>query len=136
VIRPDLYEPEIDAVYAALLAHWEGRWAAPRIHGRRKRQVLAMLAEEQPCLRPLRAQRFRYLSKRPARSMTPGSWLLEEQAAAPTASKPTPSSGLTQAGADIRPIGDYQAFFEQHAECAASPALPSTERNHDEHVND
>ena len=26
----------------AWLAHWEERWAAPRIHGRKKRQVLAM----------------------------------------------------------------------------------------------
>ena len=30
------------------LAHWEERWAAPRIHGRKKRQVLAMFAEEKP----------------------------------------------------------------------------------------
>jgi transposase len=107
VIRPDLYEPELNAVYAALLAHydvvadpcrvgdpnrkgtvenaiqhtqntalkgrrfdaieaqndwlahWEERWAAPRIHGRKKRQVLAMFAEEQPYLKPLPAERFR-----------------------------------------------------------------------------
>ena len=32
----------------AWLAHWEERWAAPRIHGRKKRQVLAMFAEEKP----------------------------------------------------------------------------------------
>jgi transposase len=90
VIRPDLYAPQLNAVYAAVLAHygavadparvgdpdrkgtvenaiqhtqstalkgrrfasieaqnahlahWEERWAAPRIHGRKKRQVLAM----------------------------------------------------------------------------------------------
>ena len=108
VIRPDLYEPAINAVYAAMLAHygavadaarvadpnrkgtvesaiqhtqstalkgrkfesieeqnlwlahWEERWAAPRIHGRKKRQVLAMFAEEQPALRSLPAARFRY----------------------------------------------------------------------------
>jgi transposase len=101
VIKPDLYEPEINPVYAALLAHygvvadpcrvrdpnrkgtvesaiqhtqstalkgrrfesieaqntwlshWEERWAAPRIHGRKKRQVLAMYQEEQPHLLPL-----------------------------------------------------------------------------------
>jgi transposase len=94
VIRPDLYEPELNPVYAAMLAHygvvadtcrisdpnrkgtvenaiqhtqdtalmgrrfdsveaqndwlahWEERWAAPRIHGRKKRQVLAMFEEE------------------------------------------------------------------------------------------
>ena len=33
------------------LAHWEERWAAPRIHGRKKRQVLAMFAEEKPALK-------------------------------------------------------------------------------------
>jgi len=44
----------------AWLAHWEERWAAPRIHGRKKRQVLAMFAEERPAMRPLPAQRFRY----------------------------------------------------------------------------
>ena len=32
----------------AWLAHWEERWAAPRIHGRKKRQVLAMFTEEKP----------------------------------------------------------------------------------------
>lgn len=111
VIRPDLYEPELNAVYAALLAHygvvadtcrvrdpnrkgtvesaiqhtqstalkgrkfasieaqnawlahWEERWAAPRIHGRKKRQVSAMFAEEQPHLKPLPTQRFRYFKQ-------------------------------------------------------------------------
>ncbi len=43
----------------AWLAHWEERWAAPRIHGRKKRQVLAMFAEERPMLKPLPAERFR-----------------------------------------------------------------------------
>lgn len=107
VIRPDLYEPQLNPVYAALLAHygavadvcrvgdpdrkgtvenaiqhtqntalkgrkfesieaqnewlthWEERWAAPRIHGRKKRQVLAMYEEERPHLRPLPTERFR-----------------------------------------------------------------------------
>jgi transposase len=107
VLRPDLYEPELNPVYAALLghygvvadpcrvrdpnrkgsvenaiqhtqstalkgrrfesieaqnawlAHWEERWAAPRIHGRKKRQVLEMFREEQPQLLPLPAERFR-----------------------------------------------------------------------------
>jgi hypothetical protein len=44
----------------AWLAHWEERWAAPRIHGRKKRQVLAMFAEEKPYLKPLPAERFRF----------------------------------------------------------------------------
>lgn len=107
VIRPDLYEPELNPVYAAMLkhygvvadpcrvsdpdrkgtvenaiqhtqgtalkgrrfdsieeqntwlAHWEERWAAPRIHGRKKRQVLEMYREEQPHLRPLPLEGFR-----------------------------------------------------------------------------
>jgi transposase len=107
VIRPDLYAPELNPVYAAVLAHygvvadparvgdpdrkgtvenaiqhtqstalkgrkfesieaqntflahWEERWAAPRIHGRKKRQVLAMFAEERPYLKGLPAERFR-----------------------------------------------------------------------------
>jgi hypothetical protein len=42
----------------AWLAHWEERWAAPRIHGRKKRQVLQMFAEENPALKPLPAERF------------------------------------------------------------------------------
>jgi transposase len=94
VIKPDLYEPQLNPVYAAVLAHygaiadpcrvrdpdrkgavenaiqhtqntalkgprfesieaqnqwlahWEERWAAPRIHGRKKRQVLQMYLEE------------------------------------------------------------------------------------------
>jgi transposase len=44
----------------AWLAHWEERWAAPRIHGRKKRQVLEMFREEQPYLRPLPLEAFRY----------------------------------------------------------------------------
>lgn len=108
VIKPDLYEPQLNPVYAALLAHyaavadpariadpnrkgtvesaiqhtqstalkgrrfesiedqntwlahWEERWAAPRIHGRKKRQVLQMYFEEKPYLKPLPAQQFRY----------------------------------------------------------------------------
>lgn len=108
VIGPDLYEPELNPVYAALLAHygvvadvcrvgdpnrkgtvenaiqhtqstalkgrkfdsieeqnawlahWEERWAAPRIHGRKKRQVLAMYLEEKPHLRNLPVEGLRY----------------------------------------------------------------------------
>jgi transposase len=108
VIRPDLYEPQLNPVYAAVLAHygavadvcrvgdpnrkgtvesaiqhtqstalkgrrfesleeqnrflahWEERWAAPRIHGRKKRQVLAMYLEERPHLQPLPIEGLRY----------------------------------------------------------------------------
>ena len=108
VIRPDIYAPELNAVYGAMLAHyrvvadpcrvadpnrkgtvenaiqhtqstalkgrkfetieeqntwlahWEERWAALRIHGRKKRQVLEMYREEQPHLRALPVQGFRY----------------------------------------------------------------------------
>ena len=108
VVKPDLYEPEINPVYAALLSHygvvadpcrvrdpnrkgtvesaiqhtqstalkgrkfesleaqnawlshWEERWAAPRIHGRKKRQVLAMYREEQPHLVPLPLLGFQF----------------------------------------------------------------------------
>ncbi len=108
VIKPDLYEPHLNPVYAAMLAHfsavadvarvadpnrkgaveraiqhtqdtalkgrrfesieeqnawlshWEERWAAPRIHGRKKRQVLAMYLEEKPHLKALPLEPFRY----------------------------------------------------------------------------
>jgi transposase len=108
VIKPDLYAPELNPVYAAMLdhygviadvcrvrdpnrkgtveraiqytqdtalkgrkfesieeqnswlAHWEERWAAPRIHGRKKRQILEMFAEEKPHLRPLPLEGMRY----------------------------------------------------------------------------
>jgi transposase len=111
VIRPDLYAPELNPVYAAVLAHygvvadparvgdpdrkgtvenaiqhtqstalkgrkfdsieaqntwlahWEERWAAPRIHGRKKRQVLTMFAEERPYLKALPAERFRFFQQ-------------------------------------------------------------------------
>ncbi|MCA9863109.1 MAG: IS21 family transposase, partial [Thermomicrobiales bacterium] len=107
VIRPDLYEPGLNPVYAALLGHygvtadvcrvrdpnrkgtvesaiqhtqatalkgrrfesieaqnawlvhWEERWAAPRIHGRKKRQVLEMYQEERPHLKALPTEAFR-----------------------------------------------------------------------------
>lgn len=55
--------------------------------------------------------------------------LLEQRAAAAaTTDSASSASALSQAGAGIRPIDDYQAFFEQHAESAAS-ASPKTQRN-------
>jgi hypothetical protein len=42
------------------LDHWEERWADTRIHGRTKRQVAAMFAEEKPHLQPLPLEPFRY----------------------------------------------------------------------------
>lgn len=111
VIRPDLYAPELNPVYAAMLAHyavvadpcrvgdpnrkgtvenaiqhtqatalkgrkfnsidehntwlahWEERWAALRIHGRKKRQVLEMYREEIPHLRALPPEGFRYFKQ-------------------------------------------------------------------------
>jgi transposase len=107
VIRPDIYAPELNPVYGAMLAHygvvadpcrvadpnrkgtvenaiqhtqatalkgrrfdsiesqnewlahWEERWAALRIHGRKKRQVLEMFREEQPHLQALPLEGFR-----------------------------------------------------------------------------
>ena len=44
----------------AYLDHWEERWADKRIHGRTKRQVAAMFAEEKPHLQPLPLEPFRY----------------------------------------------------------------------------
>jgi transposase len=44
----------------AYLDHWEERWADKRIHGRAKRQVAAMFAEEKPFLQPLPLEPFRY----------------------------------------------------------------------------
>lgn len=41
------------------LAHWEERWAATRIHGRKKRQVMEMFLEEKPLLSPLPLESFR-----------------------------------------------------------------------------
>ena len=44
----------------AYLDHWEEHWADTRIHGRIKRQVAAMFAEEKPLLQPLPLEPFRY----------------------------------------------------------------------------
>ncbi len=111
VIRPDIYAPELNSVYSAMLAHygvvadpcrvrdpdrkgtvesaiqhtqstalkgrkfesieeqsewlrhWEERWASPRIHGRKKRQVMEMFLEEKPCLAPLPVTGFRYFEE-------------------------------------------------------------------------
>jgi len=42
---------------------WEERFVAPRIHGRKKRQVLQMFLEEKPHLAPLPAMRFRLFTQ-------------------------------------------------------------------------
>ena len=47
----------------AWLAHWEERWAAPRIHGRKKRQILEMFAEEKPLLGALPLEGMRYFEQ-------------------------------------------------------------------------
>ena len=44
----------------AYLDHWEDHWADKRIHGRTKRQVAAMFAEEKPFLQALPLEPFRY----------------------------------------------------------------------------
>jgi transposase len=44
----------------AYLDHWEENWADKRIHGRTKRQVAAMFAEEKPFLQTLPLEPFRY----------------------------------------------------------------------------
>jgi transposase len=44
----------------AYLDHWEEHWADTRIHGRTKRQVAAMFAEEKPSLQVLPIEPFRY----------------------------------------------------------------------------
>jgi transposase len=111
VIKPDIYEPVLNPVYAAMLAHygvvaqpcrvadpnrkgtveraiqhtqdtalkgrkfneiekqnewlahWEEHWAALRIHGRKKRQVMEMYLEEKPHLLKLPAEGFRYFKE-------------------------------------------------------------------------
>jgi hypothetical protein len=111
VITPDLYEPEINRLYGAVLAHygvtadparvrdpnrkgtvesaiqhtqatalkgkrfasieeqntylmhWEEKWAAPRIHGRAKRQVEEMYQAERPHLQALPLAPFQYFTE-------------------------------------------------------------------------
>jgi len=111
VIKPDIYEPDLNPLYAAILKyydvvadparvrdanrkgtvenavkytqntalkgrkfdsiepqnewlmHWEGRWAARRIHGRIKRQVEELFQEEKPYLQPLPLMPFRYFQQ-------------------------------------------------------------------------
>jgi len=111
VIKPDIYDPQLNSLYAAVLGHyrvvadparvadpnrkgtvenavkhtqgtalkgrrfdsieaqnnwlmhWEERWAAPRIHGRAKRQVAEMFREEKPYLEPLPLVPFRYFEQ-------------------------------------------------------------------------
>ena len=108
VLRPDVYDPTLNPLYADVLKHygavaipcrvgdpdrkgkvesaightqrtplkgqryetieeaqayldrWDEQWADKRIHGRTKRQVAAMYAEEQPTLLPLPIEPFRY----------------------------------------------------------------------------
>jgi hypothetical protein len=45
------------------LAHWEERWSAPRIRGRKMRQILEMFAEEKPQLQPLPIAGMRYFDQ-------------------------------------------------------------------------
>lgn len=111
VLKPDIYEPELNPLYVSMLKHhgvvadparvrdpdrkgsvenaiqhtqetalkgrrfetleeqnaylmaWEEKWAAPRVHGRAKRQVQAMFEEERPYLSPLPLMAFRFFKQ-------------------------------------------------------------------------
>lgn len=111
VLKPDIYEPELNPIYASMMKHlgvvadparvrdpdrkgsvenaiqhtqetalkgrrfdslegqnaylmaWEEKWAAPRVHGRAKRQVQAMFEEERPYLLPLPLTAFRFFKQ-------------------------------------------------------------------------
>lgn len=111
VIKADIYEPELNPVYAAMLCHygvvadparvgdpdrkgtvenaiqhtqgtalkgrefesieaqnewlmrWEKHWASLRVHGRTKRQVAEMFAEEKPFFKELPLESFRYFEQ-------------------------------------------------------------------------
>jgi transposase len=111
VLKPDIYEPELNPIYASMMKHlgvvadparvrdpdrkgsvenaiqhtqatalkgrrfesveeqnayllaWEEKWAAPRVHGRAKRQVQAMFEEERPYLSPLPLMAFRFFKQ-------------------------------------------------------------------------
>jgi hypothetical protein len=111
VIKPDIYDPQLNEMYAAVLehyrvtadparvgdsnrkgtaentvkhtqdtalkgcrfdsiqaqndrlTHWEGHWAAQRIHGRSKRQGVQMFREEKPYIEPLALVPFRYFEQ-------------------------------------------------------------------------
>lgn len=111
VLKPDIYEPELNPIYALMMRHhgvvadparvrdpdrkgsvenaiqhtqetalkgrrfesleeqnaylmaWEEKWAAPRVHGRAKRQVQAMFEEERPYLSSLPLMAFRFFKQ-------------------------------------------------------------------------
>jgi len=111
VLKPDIYEPELNPLYVSMLRHhgvvadparvrdpdrkgsvesaiqhaqdtalkgrrfesleeqnaylmaWEEKWAAPRVHGRAKRQVQAMFEEERPFLSSLPLLPFRFFKQ-------------------------------------------------------------------------
>ena len=165
VIHPDIYEPELNAVYAEMLrhygvvadpcrigdpdrkgtvenaiqhtqgtalkgrkfesiedqntwlAHWEERWAAPRIHGRKKRQVMEMYLEEQPHLRPLPLEGFRYF-KSGTRTVDDAGLIQVEGSY--YAAIPAPLFSKTQVRIYPREIEIYDAFgqlLRRHQKC-------------------
>jgi len=163
VIHPDIYEPELNKIYAEMLrhygvvadpcrvrdpnrkgtvenaiqhtqgtalkgrkfetieeqntwlAHWEERWAAPRIHGRKKRQVLEMYREEQPHLRALPLEGFRYFK---AGSRTVDDAGLVQVDGAYYAALPAPLGSKVQIRVYAREIEVYDAcgcLLRRHA---------------------
>ena len=178
VIRPDLYAPELNPVYAAVLAHygaiadparvrdpdrkgtvenaiqhtqstalkgrrfesidaqnahlahWEERWAAPRIHGRKKRQVLAMFAEEQPHLKPLPVEGFRFF-KQEVRTVD-DSGLVQVQGAYYSALPAAVHTRITVRiyAAEIEILDDHGQVLRRHAKATRKGqfVLPEADR--------
>jgi len=178
VIRPDLYAPELNPVYAAVLAHygavadparvgdpdrkgtvenaiqhtqstalkgrrfgsieaqnaylahWEERWAAPRIHGRKKRQVLAMYAEERAHLKPLPLTGFRFF-RQEVRTVD-DSGLVQVQGSYYAALPAAPHTQVTvrlYAG-EIEILDDQGRVLRRHAKAARKGTfvLPEADR--------
>jgi len=186
VIRPDIYAPELNPVYAAMLAHygvvadpcrvrdpnrkgtvenaiqhtqgtalkgrrfesieaqndwlahWEERWAAPRIHGRKKRQVAELFGEERPHLQPLPATAF-VLFRQGVRTVDDAGLVQVEGAyyaalpAAPTAksrcaSSPTASRSSTPAAnccaATLKPRAKAPSCSRRAIACSIPRARP------------
>jgi len=116
VIKPDIYDPELNVLYAAMLSHYGVAADPARVNDSdRKGTVENAVKHTQDTA--LKGRRFENIEAQ-------NDWLMhwEERWAAEAEERRAETSGLTQEHPLIRSGEDYAAFWQQHAAGGSPPA--------------
>ena len=100
------------------LEHWEGKWAASRIHGSARRQVQAMYEEERP---------HRHVKALTEKLVAEALAAIDEAPASPANAPQQAELDLTQAHPLIRDADEYGELFSRCASQHSTTTLTNPE---------